>query len=274
MLSARSSLVVVAVWCLAYQFRWATRLPVPAIVSPCDSSRRGGGNVGVEMKRELGLLLAEGRLDEVARLARQKTRVLGALVPFTYKPDPRAAWQAVEAMGRAAAAVAETSPEAVREHLRRLLWLISEESGGLCWRSPEAMAEIVRRAPLVGRDYIPIIVNLLVEMAEEDLAHFRGGILWAIGRLGPLAREAVADVLPQVTAALVHPDPRGSRQCRVGARGVRPRPPARRPSSTPARQWSGGPVPGRAARAHQRSRPHGPCPSGQRTGGTIVSYAR
>lgn len=158
------------------------------------------------MDRVLKSLLAEGRLDEVARRAEERTRVLAALMPLTYQPDPLLAWRAVEAMGMAAARVAETSPAAVREHLRRLMWLISEESGGQCWRAPEAMAEIVRRCGEEFADYIPIIVHLLGEMAEEDLVFFRPGILWAIGRLGPLARPEVDDVLPLITGALHDPN--------------------------------------------------------------------
>jgi len=158
------------------------------------------------MKRILKQLLADGRLEEVARLAEERAGVLGALVPLTFDPDPLRAWRAVEAMGLAAARIATTSPAAVREHLRRLMWLMTEESGGLCWRAPEAMAEIIRRCPGGYADYIPIVVNLLAEMAEEDLAHFRAAVLWAIGRLGPLVGGEITGVLPQVTAALGHPD--------------------------------------------------------------------
>lgn len=159
------------------------------------------------MRRQLRELLAAGDLDEVVRLAENRTRVLGDLLPFTYDPDAAMAWRAVEATGAAAARVAELDPDAVRQHLRRLYWLISEESGGICWRAPEVMAEIVRRRPDPYGDYIPIILHLLVEMAEEDLAHFRAGVLWAIGRLGPVAADQVGDVLPAITAALHHPDP-------------------------------------------------------------------
>lgn len=159
------------------------------------------------MRRRLRELLAAGDLEAVARLAERRKRVLGDLLPFTYDPDPETAWRAVEAMGVVSARIAKHDPEAVRQHLRRLYWLISEESGGICWRAPEAMAEIVRRRPDLYGDYIPIILHLLVEMAEEDLAHFRAGVLWAIGRLGPVAARQVGDVLPAVVAALEQPDP-------------------------------------------------------------------
>jgi hypothetical protein len=140
-------------------------------------------------------------------MAIRKKRVLGALVSLTYEEDSQIAWRAVEAMGLAADRVARRDPEYVLNHLRRLHWLISEESGGQCWRAPEAIAEIVRRRPQLGADYIPIVVFLLSSMAEEDLERFRVGALWAIGRLGAACGNHVPDVLPKITSALDHADP-------------------------------------------------------------------
>lgn len=158
------------------------------------------------MRQRLRDLLARGDLGGIARLAERRTRVLGDLLPFTYDADPQIAWRAVEAAGVAGARIAERDAAAVREHLRRLHWLLSEESGGICWRAPEAMAEIVRRRPDLYGDYISIILHLIVEMAEEDLEHFRAGLLWAIGRLAGVAGHQVDDVLPAMVAALDHPD--------------------------------------------------------------------
>jgi hypothetical protein len=56
-------------------------------------------------------------------------------------------------------------------------------------------------------DYVSIIVTLIEQMADEDLVHFRPGILWAIGRLGSLAREELDIVLGTVDACLDHADP-------------------------------------------------------------------
>ena len=152
-------------------------------------------------------LLETADYSAVAELAAHRRRIFGALVSLTYDADPDVAWRAVEALGVAAARVAPQDPAAVREVLRRLFWLIQEESGGICWRAPEAMAEIVHRCPEAFADYVPIIVSLLAEMAEEDLHHFRAGVLWAIGRLGPVARPHVDRALPGIAAALEHRDP-------------------------------------------------------------------
>ncbi len=137
----------------------------------------------------------------------RKKRVLGSLVASTYDADPRISWRAIEALGVAASRVAEDDPDHIRQLLRRLLWLINDESGGICWRAPEAMAEILRRQPTLYADYIPIVTLLLVNLEEEDLERFRAGVLRAIGRLGGLARDSFQDVAPAVVSALIDSDP-------------------------------------------------------------------
>ena len=159
------------------------------------------------MKKQLRKLLEHRTFDGLADLAGRKRRVLGLLVSLTFDSDPLVGWRAIEAMGVAADRIADDDPDCVRQHLRRLHWLLSEESGGICWRAPEAMAEIVRRRPRMFGDYVSIIVTLIEQMADEDLVHFRPGILWAIGRLGSLAGEQFDVLLSTIDACLGHADP-------------------------------------------------------------------
>ncbi len=169
--------------------------------------RGPGVPTGRVLKRRLRGLLADGELEEIAGLAAADHRVLGSLIALTYDGEARIAWRAIEALGRGADRLTDVQPDAVRNYLRRLFWLITEESGGICWFAPQGMAEIVSRRPERFGDFIPITVNLLGEMADEDLEHFRPGILWAIGRLGPLAADHLDLVGDRVEAALGHPDP-------------------------------------------------------------------
>jgi hypothetical protein len=152
-------------------------------------------------------LLEARQFHQVADLALEKKRVLAGLTSLTFDADPQIGWRAVEAMGLAAQRIAEGDSDSIRDHLRRLLWLISEESGGQCWRAPEAMAEIVFRSPDLFSDYAPIVVFLIREMAEEDLERFRPGILWAIGRLATVAADQVPEVFDAIKSALDDSDP-------------------------------------------------------------------
>lgn len=165
---------------------------------------RPGGRVARSWLRER---LVVGDLDAIAEWAGERPAVIAALIPLTYDRDPEVGYRAVEAMGAAAGVVAAADPDAVREVLRRLNWLITEESGGICWHAPEAMAEIARLGPEPFAPYIRIVVHMIAELAEEDLEHFRPGVLRAIGRLGPLAAAELEGVLPQVVSALSHPNP-------------------------------------------------------------------
>lgn len=159
------------------------------------------------MKTVLRDLVEKGNFDRAAEMAADRPRVLPSLVALTYDADPQTGWRAVEALGVAAARVAEEDPEFVREQLRRLYWLISEESGGICWHAPAAMAEIIRHNPGLFPDYIPIVTYLIMTMEVEDLDHFRADALWAIGRLGSLANDHVEGVHDALTSALEDPDP-------------------------------------------------------------------
>lgn len=159
------------------------------------------------MKKQLRQLLVQGELDQIATLAQGRTRVLGSLVSLTFDSDPLIVWRSIDALGAAAKQIAEEDPDTIRELLRRLFWLICEESGGICWHAPEAMAEIVVQVPGQFATYVPIIMHLLQEMAEEDLDHFRPGILWAIGRMGHLTDQYVPDVLSLIVEAIEHHDP-------------------------------------------------------------------
>lgn len=151
-------------------------------------------------------LLAEGRLEEVAETAVSAKRVLGILTGLTFDADPQVAWRAIEGMGMAVARLTEVDKPAAKEQMRKLYWLITEESGGFMARAPECMAEIAARSPEFFRSHVPIAFHLLETLEEEDLEHFRPGTIWAIGRLIDHAREYLPDVLPLVIQALDRPD--------------------------------------------------------------------
>jgi len=160
------------------------------------------------MKSELRVLLEGKRFEEIADVAARRKRTLGALVSLTYEADPLVAWRAAEAQGWGCARLAIRNEEFVRGHLRRLHWLLSEESGGICRHAPQSMAEIVVRGNGIFADYAPITTSLLTDMAEEDLASgFRIAVLWAIARLAPVAPVAVATVLDRVARSLGDDDP-------------------------------------------------------------------
>lgn len=159
------------------------------------------------LKTQVRELLVSGELEAVAELAPERKRVLATLVALTFDVELVVVWRAIEAMGMAAEHLAGAHKGFVREHMRHLYWLITEESGSIFWRAPECMAECCVRLPVLFKSHIPIAFHLLETLEKEDLEHFRPGALWAIGRLFPVAREALPGILPLVLEALDRPDP-------------------------------------------------------------------
>ncbi|MGC8838594.1 MAG: DVU0298 family protein [Anaerolineae bacterium] len=148
-------------------------------------------------------LLEARDVEGLKGLARAHRRVLSLLLGLTYSPDETLAWRAVEGLGVAAAAVADRDPEFVRGILRRLLWSLNDESGGIGWKSPQALGAIVAARLDLFREFVPLILALF-ELEEEA---FRPGTLWAVGHIASRDPALVQGAAPWVLACLEHPDP-------------------------------------------------------------------
>ena len=156
----------------------------------------------VSLKNQIRELLASGDLDQVSELAVARRRTLGQLVSLTFDSDPLIVYRAMEATGLSALRLGEIDPDSVWEHLRRLLWMISEESGGICWHAPEMMAEIVHRLPDQFSEYLEVTASLILTMEEEDLEHFKPSVIRAVGLLRDIPEGLRPDLLPAIRSAL------------------------------------------------------------------------
>lgn len=121
-------------------------------------------------------------LAEMGRLPLKSA--INALLPFLQEGDPRLKWPAVACFGALVAALADKDPESARVIVRRLMWSLNDESGGIGWGSPEAMGEVLARHGLLAAEYSPILLSY----ARKDgnyLEHERlqRGLLWGIARV-------------------------------------------------------------------------------------------
>ena len=140
---------------------------------------------------QLRAWLLSGDRAAIQTFARTHRRALSYLTALTYDPYPCVSWRAIEGLGLAAGEIGAQHPEYVLVHLRRLVWLLTDESGGIGWRAPEAMGAIIATRPPAYAAFIPILVSIL-DMEAEDVVRFRAGALWAIGHLAPHAPEYFA----------------------------------------------------------------------------------
>lgn len=136
--------------------------------------------------------------------------VLHGLFAGICRSDERVRWNAIKSMGPVVARVADKDMEEARIVLRRMLWSLNDESGGIGWGAPEAMAEIMVHHQGLAEEYIHMLISYMREDGEElfqdgnYLEHelLQRGLLWGIARLAEtrpemlLERQASADVIP------------------------------------------------------------------------------
>jgi len=134
--------------------------------------------------------------SSILELARSKKHTLSLLTTLTYDENKTISDRAIQATGLTAKVIAEYDPEYIRNTLLRLFWLVNDESGGICWKAPELIGEILYSC-LNFEHFIPMLISLL-DLEKEDAPRFRVGTLWAIGRVAQVARDAMLSALPLV----------------------------------------------------------------------------
>jgi hypothetical protein len=157
------------------------------------------------VKAQLQTWLSEAAFHKIADAALEHGRIISMLITFTYEENPLVRWRAVDALGRCAERLCSIRPEMLKNLLRRLFWLMSDESGAVAWHAPEAIGEIVRTDPTAFADFIPMVVALL-DLEPEDRPPFLPGILYALGRIGKAQPDAVKEGLAKICEALTVTD--------------------------------------------------------------------
>jgi hypothetical protein len=137
-------------------------------------------------RRKLIASLAGNTLDDALRAAARLPahQAIRSLFSALCHAEPQVKWHAVSALGMVAARVAEREMEKGRTVMRRLMWNLNEESGGLGWGAPETMAEIMAVHEGLAEEYAPILVSYLRPgISRLDHPALQRGLLWGVGRL-------------------------------------------------------------------------------------------
>ncbi|MEE4608546.1 MAG: HEAT repeat domain-containing protein [Desulfobacteraceae bacterium] len=170
-------------------------------MSPSESA---GGSFR-RLKRRLEPLLREAAPEVLvaAVLDLPLRQAVNPLISLFCHPEPLVRWRAVSAFGAAEAALAESEPESARVMMRRLMWQLNDESGGIGWGAPEAMGESMARSPRLAAEYHTILVSY-VRLDGNFLEHpiLQRGSLWAVGRLAEIRPDLMEHAGPALNPFL------------------------------------------------------------------------
>ena len=163
-----------------------------------------------QLKKEVfNLLNCEDFADILPQFSHLSAKqVINPLFSFLYHTDDVVRWHAVSAMGFVTAELAEKDMESARIIMRRLIWNLNDESGGIGWGSPEAMGDILARSPLLSREFAKILVSYSLphgNFLEHEV--LQRGLLWGLYRLSESDPLITQDATPHVRAFLSSKDP-------------------------------------------------------------------
>ncbi len=170
------------------------------------------------IKLELLPLLEKRQTSEISNFLERYPDhlVLNTLFSALCNPLDRVRWNAVICFGIIVPRLAEERIEEARVIMRRFLWSLNDESGGIGWGAPESLAEIMCHCGQLRREYLHMLISYMTEDGEEffqdgnylELPMLQRGLLWGIGRLGQCHRDEMIeqDIVDNVAAYLSSTD--------------------------------------------------------------------
>lgn len=117
------------------------------------------------------------------------------LFSFLCSSDQLIKWHAVSALGIIISYC--SSPENARIIIRRIMWQLNDESGGIGWGCPEALGEILARSNWLAEEYHHILISYIDPKANLlEYPPLLEGALWGVARLAAIQPGLCVNAVP------------------------------------------------------------------------------
>ena len=146
-----------------------------------------------ELKQYIITVLREDDLQNIKRklVPHDTTAVINALISVLCHTEDQVKWHGVFVLAELIDELCETDMESGRTILRRFLWMLNDESGGIGWGIPEAMSETMARNSQLASEYLHMMVSYALDDGPElfqdgnflELPLLQQGVLWGLCRL-------------------------------------------------------------------------------------------
>jgi hypothetical protein len=157
---------------------------------------------GRKTKKKVSGILSNDSMEQAFEMLDRipNEQLVGHLFAHFYHSDDLIKHRSIAAMGALVAHMVQQNIEKARIVLRRIMWNLNDESGGIGWGSPEAMGEILSCCPALAPEYESILFSYLDpkgNFIEHEM--LQRGVLWGIGTY----LSSAASLLPQKTENLL-----------------------------------------------------------------------
>ncbi len=140
-------------------------------------------------------------IEEVSNLPPKK--VINALLPKLLSADEVVKWRAVTIGGVLIARLADSDMASARIFIRRLIWQLTDESGGCPFGAPELMAEAMANNRSLADEYANILISYIIPDGNYlEFEPLQRGAVWGIGRLAEVYPDLVRDSVPYLNQLL------------------------------------------------------------------------
>lgn len=111
-------------------------------------------------------------------------KVVNPLFTYIQSVDDPVRSRAIASMGQVVATLANDNMESARIIMRRLMWSLNDESGGIGWGAPEAMGEIMAVHQGLAREFHKILISYVDPCGNYlEYAPLRQGAVKGLKRL-------------------------------------------------------------------------------------------
>jgi hypothetical protein len=135
-------------------------------------------------------------------------QVINPLISFLCYGDRKIFHRSVISIGMVVDSLAGTSLEEARVIMRRFMWMLNDESGGIGWGVPEAMAEIMALNERLAQEYSNILISYMDEEGNYlEYEALQRGLLWGVARLAEARPKLMQGASAHLRNYLESPDP-------------------------------------------------------------------
>jgi len=114
-------------------------------------------------------------------------KFISPLISLFFNSDNIVRFRAIYFFGKLISIIADNNIEDARIIMRRLMWSLNDESGGIGWGAPEAMAEAMANNNILAIEYFHILLSYIKEDGNFlEFDALRKGALWGLARLSPI----------------------------------------------------------------------------------------
>jgi len=119
-------------------------------------------------------------------------KTVSYLIAGFYHSKETIRWKAILGFGYLTALITKNNAEHGRIIIRRLMWLLNEESGGMAWGVPEGFAEAIYHSDLLKKEYLHLFVSYIWNPKDNrkhkadnylEFPPAQRGVIWGVGRL-------------------------------------------------------------------------------------------